>query len=305
MAQAQTFDRPELPAHSAATWRVHTLMRASFLIGTFAPSCTLLLNNDATQCEADKDCLRFPSAACDRPTGLCIVRRPTSLPDAADGDHTVPGASASSDANANSDANSDAGRIPGGTGDGGLDRNSPVVECPDLDGNGVLDCKESLLINPAFRADIAGWTEELETKQAFLSGDATNNPKSGSLAVTNARQSDTAAGLTMAGSTQCVPTMGVAGLDYLLQTLVSARPGDSVSSGIEFHFYPSTDCSGPLTGVFSPALVDATSTDWQLLQGIVAPAPGTRSLNLRLVVVKPFKQQLAQAAFDNILLRAR
>jgi hypothetical protein len=193
----------------------------------------------------------------------------------------------------------------GGAPDGPRSGAITVRECPDLDGNVVLDCKESLIINPDFKTGLDGWTAELNMTQSFASIDGNGNPSSGSIAVTNASQSDTALGSVMGGSKQCVPTAGLTGYDLYLETLFVPSLDGFTSSGAAFEFYSTMDCSGAANGSFMPPLADSNLSGWRILQGIVSTPGNTRSMLVRLVVLKPFKQAPTQALFDNILLKPR
>ncbi|MEP6652020.1 MAG: hypothetical protein ABJA82_01595 [Myxococcales bacterium] len=261
--------------------------------------CSLLLKADDVQCHVDSDCVRFPNAGCDVTTSLCVVRSSWTNLDAAGTGGGVsplqPGDGGRMDLMGDGARSSDAGISP------------PGAECPDLNSDGVPDCKQSLLVNPAFRTDLVGWAPELDMRQAFMAQDGAHNPLSGSIAVTNARRSDVELGSTMGGSAQCVRAVGPSSYDVLVQVLLSppAASGDVAWGGVAFQFFATTDCSGTALGASSPTLSDANITGWQLIRGVVSPAPGTRGMLVRLVVVKPFKQQPTQGVFDNVLIKGR
>ncbi|MBC8132627.1 MAG: hypothetical protein H7X95_06570 [Deltaproteobacteria bacterium] len=284
----------------------------SLVVFAAAPSCSLLLNEDAKQCEEDRDCARFPNAVCNRNAGICIAR-PTFM--------TSTGGAAGTTGFQPADAGqfgSSGGGGPGSTGgnsgrngfsgasgaqDAGVAATGGRHECPDLDRNGVLDCKESLVINSDFRTGVEGWTPELDMRQGFASSGSDGLPASGAIAVINASQSDTALGSTMGGAKQCLPATGPTTYDIFLQTLVAPNPDGLTSSGAAFQFFPLADCSGVPSGTFMLPLADVNLTGWRVLQGRMAIPAGTRSLLVRLVVLKPFKQAATQALFDNVLVK--
>lgn len=292
--------------HPARLGRVF-VVAAWWIIAGPLGACSLLLDSDEVQCGADVDCARFSNAMCDRVMRLCVARNvtPSPIPTGDAGtDTSVSSADAAlvipADAGTqNADSQGTVDRTPDAS------ETQPYTggECPDLNADGILDCKESLVMNPDFRAGLTGWTAELNMRQAFPSMDAMGNPASGSIAVTNANQSDTAVGSTMGGSGQCIPVMGAGTFDLYVQTLVAVD--GYTSSGVVLQFYPSADCSGSLNGSFMPGLADQNISGWRVLQSIITTPAATRSILLRLVVLKPFKQAPTQALFDNVLLKAR
>jgi hypothetical protein len=178
-------------------------------------------------------------------------------------------------------------------------------ECPDLDGNGILDCKESLVTNPDFKVGLAGWTPELNMTQEFSSTDGDGNPASGSIAVTNASRSDTTVGSTIGGSEMCLLAAELTSYSLYMQTFFAPGSSGLASAGAAFRFFATADCSGAINGTFMPPLADSNPSGWRVLQSSI-PTPGsTRSMSIRVVVLKPFNQAPAQALFDNILIKPR
>ena len=271
----------------AALWRGGSALAALLL-----SACSVLLNSDGVQCNSDADCVRFPNAVCNRTTNLCIGRPIFSMP--------LPmGVSDAAPQGQDGDS-----RATGPVADGAA-ADVHSVECPDLNGNAVLDCKESLVANPSFRSDLAGWTAEVDTQQTLIARDGQDNPTSASMVVINARHSDSDLGSTMGGSVQCVRATDAGSYDFAVQALAMPSPATMVWGGVAFVFFTSPDCSGASNGAYSPTLSSADTAGWQVLRGIVSPPFGTKSMMLRLVVVKPFKQQPSAAIFDNVLLKLR
>jgi hypothetical protein len=274
------------------------------------PACSLLLSSDAIQCRADADCARFPGTICEVGAGICVAAPPSdagpfAMSDAVMDDAGSPAVEGALGVEAGGGGAAGADGAGGEAGTGGR----MGLPCPDLDGNGVLDCFESLVTNPDFRTGIAGWTSELGMTQSFRSsdgaGDGAGNPASGSLSVTNPIQSDAASGLTMGGSNQCLPASGPPSYDLYLEVAVPGGADSFVEAGDAVAFFPTSDCTGPAIDSAPPTLVDQTVTGWQVLHDIIRPSPGTVSLLVRLVVAKPFTQAASQAQFDNILFKGR
>lgn len=176
-------------------------------------------------------------------------------------------------------------------------------ECADLDGNGVLDCKETVLANPDFPSDILGWTTELEVAQTFVRDDGDGNMRSGAIAVSNGTTRDIA-GATMAGSRQCVAAASGAAYRLIAQTRIPGPKVDGVSAGVYIQYYRSVGCAGDPAGTYAGPLVDAVDA-WRPVEGLATAPAGARSMSVRLVVVKPFRAAPARALFDNVLLKVQ
>jgi len=252
-----------------------------------AVSCSIVLPSDATQCREDGDCTHFGNASCNLATGLCVPRTPTNGTgmDAArtDGAGSLPDAGGGADA---------------------LDaRANPL--CPDLDNNRVLDCTESLLINPDFATGVTPWKPEAAMVQGFDPRDGNGQTGSGSIAVTNAATTGTG-DVVSGGSQQCVATGGALGFSFYSQSYLDTPQAAAGSSmGASFQFFSASDCTGAPSGGFNIAFSDGTVTGWRLLQGALTAPMGTQSLAVRLVVIKPVSAASTRALFDNILLRVR
>lgn len=272
------------------------LIAAALGLGTLAsPACSLLLHDDATQCHSNGDCARFPGTLCDQGQGICVTGAFPGTGGQGGGHAPMGTGGAGSSGHG------------GGTGQGGAAGAPPPSSdgCPDLDGNGVRDCLESLVPNADFAAGIGTWLPEAGITQSFSSSDGKGDPRSGSLTITNPTQSSMTSGLTMAGTTLCLADAAASAYDVYLEVAVGPASDGVAQGGITFGFYPTSDCSGAASGMAPTTLLDQTVTGWRLVQEIVRPGQGTRSLLVRLVVVKPFDEASAGASFDNLLVRAR
>lgn len=276
-------------------------------LGTLAsPACSLLLHDDATQCHTNGDCARFPGTLCDQGQGICVTG---SFPGTGG-----QGGRAAGTGGAGNSGHGGAMSLPATGGQGGAASSAggaggapqPSSDgCPDLDGNGVRDCLESLVPNSDFAAGVGEWAPEAGITQSFSSSDGKGDPRSGALSITNPIQSSTASGLTMAGTTLCLPDAAASAYDVYLEVSVGPASDGVVQGGITFGFYPTADCSGAASAMAPTTLLDQTVTGWRLVQEIIRPGQGTHSLLVRLVVVKPFDEASAGASFDNLLVRAR
>lgn len=298
----------QCPIFAAGFWLVTALA---------VVSCSLVLNDDGKQCQEERDCARFPNAVCNKNAGICIAR--PFFPDAAAGMAGFAGVGGPAGSGGNGGAAVappvdggplvlDGGR-PTGTGGqvggGGGAAGGSVRECPDLDDNGVADCRESLVTNPDFKQGIDGWTPESDMRQYFQVKDGDGNAASGALAVVNASRSDSAPGFTIGGSRQCVTAPGPNTYEMYLQALIGPTAGGMSSAGATLQFYSAANCAGQPSGAFMPSWIDASTTGWRVMHGVVATPAGTRSILVRLVVVKPMNQAPTEAWFDNMLLKTR
>ena len=204
----------------------------------------------------------------------------------------------------------------GGSGGGGTGENTGGIgghagaagaggpACPDLDADGVPDCKETLLQNPGFDSATTGWTAEPRSSASWASQDAAGNPSSGALAVVNSdtNTADAPYGTTTAGATQCI---GVTSGDcYQVDAQTSIPAGQaSVATGFVLDEHPTGDCSQPpVTSFVSPQI--SNTGGWQTIAGTTTRIPlGVGSVAVRLVAVKPVAQASAEALFDNVLVR--
>jgi hypothetical protein len=200
----------------------------------------------------------------------------------------------------------DAGPRPGSSlvialPDAGADR--PPGACPDLDGNGAPDCEETLVKNAGFTGGSLGWLAEPKVQLAWKAADADGSPRSGSLSVTNVNAA-AAEGTSMGGARQCAPA--TAGTIYRLAARVFLESGQGTGgrAAVNLGFHTSADCAELPIATYTSPLVEATRA-WTTLHGLATAPPGTRSVSVRLVAVKPLRLGAFAALFDDLLLRPR
>jgi hypothetical protein len=164
-----------------------------------------------------------------------------------------------------------------------------AVSCPDLDNDGKPDCTETLVQNPRFDVDIAGWTAEYGATAAWQAP--------GVILVTNTVVAS-ANGVAMAGASQCIAATGGAGYRLFVQARLG---GDGGAAAIAAQLFPSTDCSGNAASAWtSPTL--STAGAWTTLQGSLTAPATARSMRVRLVALKQFSDPAFAAQFDNPLV---
>jgi hypothetical protein len=190
---------------------------------------------------------------------------------------------------------------------GGKACTAPVsgAMCPDLDGDTVADCNQTLAMNPGFDTAVTSWNPE-DTNAIRLTwvntGDLNGRASSGGMTVRNAATSDGAPGWNLLGATQCVPISATGSYDFAVQ--VSIAPGQLGDGGAvaAFTYYQSADCSGAPFGATISNAVTATGSCQILSASPVIPA-AVQSVALRLTVAKPISQRWFDVGFDNVLFK--
>jgi hypothetical protein len=217
---------------------------------------------------------------------------------------TAKGGAGNSEAGASSGNGGSAGThatIGGGGSGGGGGAVSGNV-CPDLDNDSVPDCQESLVQNPSFDADVAGWIKEPSANESWQDQDAEKRKASGSLGVQNINVVDID-GSFMTGAKQCLAVTGGKNYLFYAKAFVASGQAGTPQGGLNVQFYNSNDCAGdPLTGRTSN-LPDTVDT-WSVIQMSSQAFSNANSMSVRLVVLKPFNAQPANVLFDDVLVRA-
>lgn len=175
--------------------------------------------------------------------------------------------------------------------------------CPGGERPGEPGCPQSMARNPDFSREVAPWSGEPAIELAFSAEDAEGRPGSGSVSVINSATAQQG-GVSMAGARQCVPFATTGGLDLRAHVRL-VGPGDGAAqAAVNVTFHEDPSCGGSASGSFTSTRI-AERDVWRVVEGQLAPPPGTRALALRLVVVKPFPAPPVQATFDNIFVRTR
>ena len=194
----------------------------------------------------------------------------------------------------------------GATG-GAAGSSSPATSgCPDLDGNTIPDCMETLATNAAFESDIDGWAAELETTITWQEQNASSDLPSGSALVASTGAIAGATGSALRAASQC---LGV-GSNRLVTVHANAFvPGNQDADGhaeVDVYFFDAEDCAGAYSASFStPQPLDASVDAWLMLQAGAVTGKNTQSMRVMLAISKPFRADSFQARFDNILLKTQ
>lgn len=187
------------------------------------------------------------------------------------------------------------------TGEGGAGNQPGTPECPDLDGNQVADCEETLLENASFDANLNDWHEEVNALANWEDEDALGFDASGSVSITNRTVDEERDGLIMRGVWQCVPAEGGKKYQLLTQIRVSTDNEGQGWGGINVWFSEQPDCTGTLVTASTPLL--GTTTDWSQTETIADAPVESKSMLVRLVVNKHYQALPVTIDFDNVLIR--
>lgn len=207
------------------------------------------------------------------------------------------GASAGSGATAGGTDPGTGGTDPAAGGSAGA---GEPPRCPDLDDNGVLDCDESIVMNASFDKDVKSWLNDVEMELEWEDRDATGQGASGALGATSSYQDDREGGRLL-GARQCVPIVGGNTYEFAAQVYVPEDAGKTYA-GLEMQVWDGPSCSGnPLDKKQSETLVPA-GPDWGLAALTYLTPTSGKSVNVRLLWIKPYRQDPVTVLFDNVLV---
>ncbi len=155
----------------------------------------------------------------------------------------------------------------------------------------------AVLQNVHFDTNVVSWMPGLGVTLTRSPNDAAGSAQSGSLDLFLSGGDLTIA--TQASAAQCLSV--TAGATYNLGVTILI-PGQTASQGgLGLWYYPSRDCSGAIAGVFSSP--SSTTAAWQRVSATAQIPAGVQSAAVRLVVLKPYGQQTAEALFDDVLVQ--
>jgi len=174
---------------------------------------------------------------------------------------------------------------------------APDLRCPDLDGNGVLDCDETLVKNAAFDKDTVGWSIETGSELAWENEDGWDHDDSGALGVTN-QVVETIEGNSLTGARQCFPVSGAAVYTFAVQISMPDYAGET-KAGMQLNLFDNDACAGELLD--HPTTNWVKGSAWNVAQITYLTPAKAKSAMLRLVAMKPFRQAPVAVLFDNVL----
>ena len=112
-----------------------------------------------------------------------------------------------------------------------------ALPCPDLDGDGIADCQQTLVSNAGFDHATTGWGEERGSTVTWISMDAQDQSASGALSVVNG-DNNVADGSTLyapsgtitTGASQCLPEPTSATYEVGVEVFVPPGQGEGAAS---------------------------------------------------------------------------
>lgn len=183
---------------------------------------------------------------------------------------------------------------PSTGGAGGASGDDQWRGCDETGDSGAFDMSRCW----SFDRDTEGWTAESGIARAFSHDDASNDPASGSLSVTN-HDVGTDAQMQTAGAYQCVTLPYAEKFSLELEVLVPAQPVAG-GAGVELQFINIPGCQGIILG--HPQFSDPSPLSWFHLEAKGDVPRGARSLLFRLLVGKFHDDPSFVARFDQIRL---
>lgn len=174
--------------------------------------------------------------------------------------------------------------------------------CPDLDGSGVSDCEETIVENASFSNGYLPWTPEADILLGWRPEDASAAEQPGLVTLTSARvlNSDS---LATAGVSQCVTVNEIGAFVFSAHLFIPREQGGG-SASLGALFFATENCSDAAIGAFM-APVLATVGEWVVSAADAQVPFGTRSISVRLLTIKPFRQKSLEVLFDDVLVRKR
>jgi hypothetical protein len=164
-------------------------------------------------------------------------------------------------------------------------------------GAGGAPSLAAVVLNPRFDTNVEHWTAGALTSASRSATDASGAPSSGSLDLVVSAPSTQAA---QGEASQCVAITG--GSAYLVSTQARlGGAGDDGQVALGLSYFTSADCSGDVAGVFTS--LAASPTSWRTLNGLAQVPASIRSMQVRLLVLKPAGQPSAEALFDDVAIR--
>ncbi|MDX2054732.1 MAG: hypothetical protein SFV15_20185 [Polyangiaceae bacterium] len=179
-----------------------------------------------------------------------------------------------------------------------------LLKCPDLNGNRVLDCEESLAQNGDFAQNLEFWLPDPHITQTWAAEqDAGSYQGSGAVKVQLTVVSSTSILQVVEYTRQCISiTPGT--YDVGVQLFIAGGQGTG-NGGLALRWFSSSNCTTP--GFLSVAEGGSTSEvgKWTTLSQVVTAPDNAQSVLFSLGVTKPFQQPSFEVLFDNALLVKR
>jgi len=207
-----------------------------------------------------------------------------------------------------------AGRAGRGASNSGGDEDAGAFDpCDYVSGEQPDAACATLVQNPGFHQDINAWQSEKSAIYIGWNGqDATRHSNSGSISVLSLLSGPSPIGVVSEGARQCLEAL--AGAKYIaavnvfipsLQEFGWDGGFESAEAGINILFYEKDNCEGASIPKGFSATLGHGVDSWTSSVGVTTAPDGTRSMAVRLIVIKPISQPSLSALFDNVLVQER
>jgi hypothetical protein len=192
-----------------------------------------------------------------------------------------------------------------GLNDAGTAGSSLPGGCPDINGNGVGDCLETLLKNGDFKADIESWTPDSETQLTWDESNASADLPSGSALLSGTSPENAGAkGAALRIASQCVAIAGKQLVTVYANAFVASGQAPDGHAEIDVNFFDTAACAGTSVSSFStPQPLEAAKDQWLTLRAGSVSGPNTQSALVELALSQPLSAAPFSARFDNVLLQ--
>jgi hypothetical protein len=151
-------------------------------------------------------------------------------------------------------------------------------------------------LNVHFDTNTSGWTPSFGATLGRNTNDADGSAQSGSLDL-SLNGGDPTLSVQVAAS-QCIGVNAAGSYQLGVKVFIPGQVGSQ--GGLGLWYYASNDCSGSIASVF--ASPSSTTNAWQSVTATAQVPAGTHSAAVRLVLLKPFGQQAAEALFDDVVV---
>lgn len=195
----------------------------------------------------------------------------------------------------------------------GMPEPEPLPRCTYVANDVDAGC-ETLVKNPGFERNVASWSAEpVAVTEGWSNSDASDDPKSGSLVVMNLNySSDESAkdGTNGGGARQCITVTSGRTYDMAADIFIPMGQGAGFEGNyvsiatLGVFFYEDATCSGRTQKNFNLDLVEQTD-EWVHVVGSTIAPKESQSMAVRLATLKPFRQVMFEARFDNVFVQER
>lgn len=197
-------------------------------------------------------------------------------------------------------------------GDAGFEDQPALPRCVYL-GTSVESGCETLVKNAGFGSNVASWVAEpVGITEGWFDADASDARNSGSMIVMNLNYKidpEAANGTNGGGARQCVSISAGTAYELAADIFIPAGQGagyQGVSytsqATLSVFYYEGADCSGRTLSNFTSTAVDRID-EWVHVEGRTTAPKESNSMAVRLATLKPFRQIMFEAHFDNVLVR--